>query len=161
GLTVLIAGASPWIGNLSILSFDLLQHHVQPLASGDAGAVRLAPHQSAGEVAIGDEQEARGQRIAPRRLDRHLDLSGLAPEPHPIARRQPQALHVLRRDLQDVRLFLILLLELPFADAAPLPAGATGDEDERLWHHVGPGRQALSKIMDDGPWMLRIPLPRL
>src|SRR5262245_3253843 len=64
GLTVLIASASPRTGSLSTLSSDLLQHHVQPLAQGDAGAVRLAPHQPAREVAIGDEQEARGQLIA-------------------------------------------------------------------------------------------------
>ena len=37
---------------------DFLQHDVQSLARRNAGAVRVGPHQPAGEVAIGDEKEA-------------------------------------------------------------------------------------------------------
>src|SRR4051812_46067779 len=120
--------------SLSTYTTDLLEHDVQALARRDAGAVCVGSQQAAGEIAIGDKKKSRWQFIASGRPHFHFDLTGRASNANPVARRQLQALHILRRNLQHIRLFLVLLLEFPLADAAPLPAGAARNQDEGLGH---------------------------
>ena len=71
--------------------------------------------------------------MASGRRHGNLDLAGLASESHPVARDEPEAIHVRGRDLKNVRLFLIRLVELALTDAASLPAGAAGEQDKGFW----------------------------
>jgi hypothetical protein len=115
---------------------DNLQFDVDSFAGGHAATVRVAPHQAAAQVAIGNKEQS-GRQFVTFGGD-HLDLyiSELARQADAVPFLQPKLLHVSRGDLQRLRLLEIRLLELPFANADALLARAAGNEDERMWHRV-------------------------
>lgn len=95
----------------------------------------VAAHEAAGDVAVGDEQDAFGEFVFLGGRDRDFDrLAVLAGEPHAVALRETEPLHVAGSDLQRVDLVLVFVLKFPLANAATLVARSAGDEDEGFGH---------------------------
>lgn len=58
--------------------FHLLHRHIKPLARRHPAAVGVPPHQSAGKVAVGDEEEAGREFVPFGGGDGHFDLAPFA-----------------------------------------------------------------------------------
>ena len=119
--------------------------------------MRVTPHQPAGKISVGNEQQSRRQFISFGRDNVRLDLAMIAGQPDPIARAQSQPFHILGRDLQRVSFLLVTLTELPLADANTLSARPARDQNKRFRHtFVAAGGGRLESGLDSPPCNIRV-----
>ena len=87
-------------------------------------------HQSAGQIAVGNEEESRREFIPFRGFHGHIDLAMFAAQADPLARRDLESFHVGRCHLQSIDFGLIGAAEFPLANSAALVARSAGDKNE-------------------------------
>src|SRR5262249_49314704 len=112
-----------------LLVSSLLQFAVDPLPVGHAGAGRVAAHQPAGRVAVGQEQQPGRQFARLGRLTRQLDLPLLRAQAHAVAALEPEAGHVVGVHQEGAGFFDKTWRELAFVQGRALTAGPPRAQD--------------------------------
>jgi len=108
--------------------------HVHAFAVRHSGTMRLATHQSAGGIAVGEEEQSGWQITRFGSLAGQFDLAELRANADSLAVHEASPSHIVRADEERLSFLNEVRLELPFIERRSLPTGATGDQNKNVVH---------------------------
>jgi hypothetical protein len=80
--------------------------------------MRIAAHQTAGHIAVSNEQEAGREFVFTCRFNGNLNLSMFSRQPHMVSGRKAEPLHIFWRYLQGIDFTLVIVARFSLAISA-------------------------------------------